>query len=323
MDRPEGIKNITEPDLGEIILYQSEDGTSALDVHLKDETVWLTQKQIAALFATERSVVTKHIGNVFRTGELDREAVCAKFAHTAEDGKIYRTSFYNLDVIIAVGYRVNAKRGTQFRIWATGVLKDHLVRGYTLNQQRLAEKGVAELKQAMALLATTLESHELVSDEGRAVLEVVSRYARTWRLLLEYDEERLVVPAARHGAGTGLGLDEVRRAIAALQKELAARGEATCSARSGVTVWPACSAPSARLSAARISIRALRKRRPISSTSSSRITPFPTATSGSARSSSCFTCGGTALPVSITGPWWPWPCLPRPANLGTRNCWCD
>ena len=215
------------PDLGEIILYQSEDGTSALDVHLKDETVWLTQKQIAALFATERSVVTKHIGNVFRTGELDREAVCAKFAHTAEDGKTYRISFYNLDVIIAVGYRVNAKRGTQFRIWATGVLKDHLVRGYTLNQQRLAEKGVAELKQAMALMATTLESHELVSDEGRAVLEVVSRYAHTWRLLLEYDEERLVVPAARHGAGTGLGLDEVRRAIAALQKELAARGEAT------------------------------------------------------------------------------------------------
>jgi len=214
-------------DLGEIILYQSEDGTSALDVHLKNETVWLTQKQIADLFATERSVVTKHIGNVFRTGELAREAVCAKFAHTAEDGKIYRTSFYNLDVIIAVGYRVNAKRGTQFRIWATQVLRDHLVLGYTLNQRRLAEKGVAELKQAMALLATTLESHELISDEGRAVLEVVSRYARTWRLLLEYDEERLSVPAARHGVKPGLGLDETRRAIAALKKELAVRGEAT------------------------------------------------------------------------------------------------
>ncbi|WP_208596405.1 virulence RhuM family protein [Desulfonatronospira thiodismutans] len=96
---------------------------------MKDETVWLTQKQIAALFEAERSVVTKHIGNIFRSGELDREAVCAKFAHTAEVGKTYRTTFYNLDVIIAVGYRVNAKRGTQFRIWATQVLKEHLVRG--------------------------------------------------------------------------------------------------------------------------------------------------------------------------------------------------
>lgn len=146
---------------------------------------------------------------------------------TAADGKRYKTKYFNLDVIISVGYRVKSQRSTQFRIWATGVLKDHLVRGYTLNQRRLAEKGVAELKQAMALLSTTLESHELVSDEGRAVLEVVNRYARTWRLLLEYDEERLPVPAARHGARAGLRLDEVRRAIAALKDELATRGEAT------------------------------------------------------------------------------------------------
>ena len=216
-----------KPDLGEIILYQTEDGTSALDVHLKDETVWLTQKQIAALFETERSVVTKHIGNIFRTGELDKEAVCAKFAHTADDGKIYQTSFYNLDVIIAVGYRVNARRGTQFRIWATGVLKDYLVRGYTMNQRRLAEKGLNELRQTMALLVSTLESHELVSEVGRAVLDVVSRYACTWRLLLEYDEERLAVPEGRHGAKSGLESNEVRRAIDMLKKELTAQGEAT------------------------------------------------------------------------------------------------
>ena len=131
-----------------------------LNVHLKDETVWLTQKQIAALFEAERSVVTKHIGNIFRSGELGREAVCAKFAHTAEVGKTYRTTFYNLDVIIAVGYRVNAKRGTQFRIRATQVLKEHLVRGYTLNQRRLAEKGIEELKQTLALVANTLGNRD-------------------------------------------------------------------------------------------------------------------------------------------------------------------
>ncbi|MGV1099706.1 RhuM family protein [Thiovibrio sp. JS02] len=214
-------------DLGEIILYQSEDGTSALDVHLKDETVWLSRQQMAELFGRDYKTVSKHINNVFNDGELRKKSVVANFATTGSDGKIYQVEYYNLDVVISVGYRVNSKRGTRFRIWATQVLKDHLVRGYTLNRQRLAEKGVAELKQAMALLATTLESHELVSDEGRAVLEVVSRYARTWRLLLEYDEERLSVPAARQGVKPGLGLDETRRAIATLKKELAVRGEAT------------------------------------------------------------------------------------------------
>jgi hypothetical protein len=98
---------------GEIIIYQDEGGQSSLEVRLQDETVWLTQKQIATLFETERSVITKHINNVFRTRELERDSVCAKFAHTADDGKTYRTKFYNLDVIIAVGYRVNAKRGTK------------------------------------------------------------------------------------------------------------------------------------------------------------------------------------------------------------------
>ncbi len=127
--------------VGEIIIYQSEDGHPSIDVHLKDETVWLTQKQISSLFETERSVVTKHINNVFRTGELARNAVCAKFAHTAGDGKVYQIIFYNLDMIIAVGYRVNAKRGTQFRIWATSVLKDHLVRGYSLEQRRIFRPG--------------------------------------------------------------------------------------------------------------------------------------------------------------------------------------
>lgn len=214
-------------DLGEVILYQSEDGTSVFDVHFKNETVWLSRQQMAELFGRDYKTVSKHINNVFNDGELRKKSVVANFATTGSDGKIYQVEYYNLDVVISVGYRVKSQRGTQFRIWATQVLKDHLVRGYTLNQRRLAEKGVAELKQAMALLATTLESHELVSEEGKAVLEVVSRYARTWRLLLEYDEERLAVPAARHGARAGLQLDEVRRAIAALKMELAARGEAS------------------------------------------------------------------------------------------------
>ncbi|MFH7320143.1 RhuM family protein [Desulfurivibrio sp. D14AmB] len=211
-------------DLGEIIMYQSEDGTNAIDVHLKDETVWLTQAQMVELFQRDQSVISRHVNSVFREGELSSQGNMQKMHIASSDKPV---ASYSLDVVISVGYRVKSQRGTQFRIWATGILKDHLVRGYTVNQRRLAEKGVAELKQAMALLATTLEGHELVSDQGRAVLEVVSRYARTWQLLLEYDEERLAVPAVRHGVKAGVKLDEVRRAIAALKKELAARGEAT------------------------------------------------------------------------------------------------
>jgi len=214
-------------DHGEIILYQSEDGESVIDVHLKNETVWLTQKQLAELFETERSVVTKHINNTFKTGELIKDAVCAKFAHTASDGKTYQTNHYNLDVIIAVGYRVNARRGTQFRIWATSVLKNHLVNGYAINQKRLAERGEGELRQLLALLSNTLQSQELVNDEGKAVLDIVNRYARTWRLLLEYDEDRLRLPGKKDTGQSTFPLDQARAAIASLKQELTAKGEAT------------------------------------------------------------------------------------------------
>ncbi len=214
-------------DLGEIILYQSEDGHTAMDVHLKDETVWLTLSQITELFDRDKSVISRHLGNVFQTGELVREAVVAKNATTASDGKTYQVDYYNLDAIISVGYRVNSKRGTQFRIWATSVLKNHLVRGYSLNKRRLAEKGVDELRQVLSLLAGTLENHNLVSEEGLAVLEVVNRYSRTWQLLLQYDENNLPTPETKHVAKYGLEIDKARQAIAAFKKELMVRREAS------------------------------------------------------------------------------------------------
>ena len=106
---------------------------------MEEDTVWLTQAQISKLFGIERSVITKHLNNVFKNGELRENSVCAIFAHTASDGKIYKTQFYNLDVIISVGYRVNSAQATQFRIWATKTLKDHLLKGYTINEKRLLE----------------------------------------------------------------------------------------------------------------------------------------------------------------------------------------
>ena len=149
---------------GEVVLYEAADGQIRLDVRLEQDTVWLTQAQMSDLFGRERSVITKHVRSVFREGELEVESVCAKFAHTAEDGKTYQVEHYNLDVIISVGYRVKSKRGIQFRIWATRTLKDHLLRGYTLNEKRLREKGLGEIEQAVGLLARTLTQHALVTE---------------------------------------------------------------------------------------------------------------------------------------------------------------
>jgi len=182
---------------GEVILYQTEDGQTGIDVQLKDETVWLTLNQIAELFGRDKSVISRHLRKIFQSEELKRSAVVAKNATTAADGKTYQVDYYNLDAILSVGYRVNSKRGTQFRIWATTVLKQHLVQSYTLHQQRLAEKGTAEIKQVLDLLSNTLESHGLVSDNGKSVLSLVRNYARTWQLLWQYDEDSLPLPKAR------------------------------------------------------------------------------------------------------------------------------
>jgi len=213
---------------GEVVLYEAPDGQIRLDVRLEQDTVWLTQAQMAELFGRERSDITKHIRRVFREEELEAKSVCANFARTAEDGKTYQVDHYNLDVVISVGYRVKSKRGTQFRIWATRTLRDHLLRGYTLNEKRLRERGLGEIEQAVSLLARTLTEHALVTDEGRAVLEVVQQYTRAWRLLLEYDEGRLSEkPTHPLKPSADLSLAHARTAIARLRESLAARGEAT------------------------------------------------------------------------------------------------
>ena len=218
---------IDNSDKGEILLYESDDGKESIVVRLADETVWLSLNQISDLFGRDKSVISRHFSNIFQDGELERTAVVAKNATTATDGKIYQVEFFNLDAIISVGYRVNTKRGTQFRIWATKVLKDHLVKGFTVNQQRLAEKGIQEAQQVLSLLADTLEGHDLVSDEGRSVLSIVNRYARTWQLLLQYDEDRLPLPGAARGESAFLEINQVRKAIKALKEELLNKGEAT------------------------------------------------------------------------------------------------
>lgn len=215
---------------GEIVVYEAPDGEVRVDVRLERETVWLSQRQMAEIFDTSTDNVGLHLKNVFSEGELDEAATTEDYSVVQTEGRRQvrrRVRHYNLDAIISVGYRVSSRRGTQFRIWATRTLRDHLLRGYTLNERRLAERGLGEVEQAVGLLARTLTTHALVTDEGRAVLEVVQRYTRSWRLLLEYDENRLgEKPAKPVTPAEPLGIRDARAAAARLREDLASRGEA-------------------------------------------------------------------------------------------------
>jgi hypothetical protein len=153
----------------EIILYQLENSFS-LEVMMENETVWLTQAQMAQLFQKERSVITKHINNIYKEGELNRQITCAKFAHMGLDkDQKYETTMYNLDVIISVGYRVKSKRGTQFRIWATNILKDYLLKGYAINQrlERVEKKLYEHDEKFDLIIKTSLPPKEGLFFEGQ------------------------------------------------------------------------------------------------------------------------------------------------------------
>ena len=166
-----------------IVIYQTEDGKTSVDVRMDGDTVWLSQAQMAELFQKDRTVIGRHISNIFKEGELDESLVCANFAHTKDYGR--REGFtqtknvvlYNLDVIISVGYRVKSQRGTQFRIWANKVLKEYLVKGYAINKA-LTEQRYTELKQLVSVLGRTVKAQEsLASDEAFGLVEVVADYA--------------------------------------------------------------------------------------------------------------------------------------------------
>ena len=213
----------------QVRIFTSTDGQAQLEVALDQETVWLSQVQMAELFGKDVRTVNEHVGNVFQEGELEKEPTIRKFRIVRQEGKrqVQREiDHYNLDMIISVGYRVKSQRGVQFRKWATQVLKDHLVEGYTLNQRRLAERGI-EFEQAVDLLSRTLTNQGLVSNEGEAVARVISDYARSWSLLQGYDEQQLAEVGIKQPDMQPLELDEALKAIGELKQTLIAKGEAT------------------------------------------------------------------------------------------------
>jgi prophage maintenance system killer protein len=169
----------------EIAIYQTSKGAIELRGDVGKDTIWATQSQIAEVFDIDRSVATKHIKNIIRDGELDEKQVCAKFAHTAEDGKTYQVQFYNLDVILAVGYRANSNKAIEFRKWATKVLREHITKGYTINPARI-KKNYAEFIEAVEKVRSLLPAR-IKSDTG-SILELIKVFADTWFSLAAYDK---------------------------------------------------------------------------------------------------------------------------------------
>ena len=217
----------TEPNKGEIVIYKTKDGKTSLDVKLEEETIWLTQKQMAELFGKNRVTITEHIQNVFKEGELEEKSVCREFRHTAKDGKSYTAQYYSLDVTISVGYRVKSKQGTQFRIWANQVLKDHIIKGYTLNPKRLPETNLKELEQALVLIKSTLNNKQLTSDEATGLLKVITDYANSWILLQQYDSNKLEEPKKKHKPKYIINYEKAIEAISKLKSDLKSKKEAS------------------------------------------------------------------------------------------------
>ena len=199
-----------------MVLYEAADGGPGLEVRLERDTVWLSQAQMVDLFERDQSVVSRHLRNVFVEGELDAGSNMQKM-HIAGSAK--PTTFYSLDVVISVGYRVKSNRGTQFRIWATRVLREHLVRGYTVNERRLKE-----LQQAVRLVADVAERRELSGDEAKAVLRVVSDYAYALDVLDDYDHQRVQLREVQLGAASTLSVEEARRVVERLRDRFGGSG---------------------------------------------------------------------------------------------------
>ncbi len=178
----------------QIVIYQTEDGQTSINVKMEGETVWLSQQQMAELFQTDRTSILRHIKNIYATEELQESATCAKNAQVRLEGKrqvVRQVPFYNLDMIISVGYRVNSKRGTQFRIWANRILKDYLVKGYAINGQIAIQK-YEELSQLVDVLGRTIQSQpELTTDENRELIGVVADYNYALDTLDRYDYQQL------------------------------------------------------------------------------------------------------------------------------------
>lgn len=212
-----------------IEIYETEDGKVAVNVYLTKNTLWLSLNQIAQLFERDKSVITKHLKNIYQEKELSVESTVAKFATVQIEGQrnVKRLiEYYNLDAIISVGYRVNSKRGTQFRRWSSQVLTNHLIKGYSINKKQLNQDSIFQLQQTISLLSKTLIQEGLVNETGANILNLIQSYSKTWNILIRYDENRLSIDA-NPSFSENLTYDEAIKAIHILKAELINKKEAS------------------------------------------------------------------------------------------------
>jgi hypothetical protein len=181
----------------DIVIYKNSNSITEIEVKLANDSVWLSLNQMGDLFGRDKSVISKHLSNIFKEKELERDSVVANSATTAADGKTYKVDHFNLDVIISVGYRVKSKQGTQFRIWANKILKDYLTKGYALDKRRLEDqtRQLEELKQTVKLLGHVVESKLLNTDEATGLLKVLTDYSYALDVLDRYDHQILEIEA--------------------------------------------------------------------------------------------------------------------------------
>lgn len=213
---------------GQIEIYQTDDGQTQIQVRLEKETLWLSQAQMGELFDKDTDTISLHLKNIYQSGELNKEATTEESSVVRMEGKRQvrrKITFYNLDAIISVGYRVNSQKGTRFRIWATQCLKDYLVKGYTINRQRF-EHNAAELKQALALIQKAAYSPSLATDMGRGLVDIMGRYTQTFLWLQQYDEGLLEEPKGKDG-GILPSPDSAMASLAELKVQLIDRSEAS------------------------------------------------------------------------------------------------
>jgi death-on-curing family protein len=215
--------------MNQIEIYQTKDKQTQVEVSFQEDTVWLTQMQMADLFSKSRVTITEHIRNVFKEKELKEVSVCRKFRHTGKDGKSYEVQCYNLDVIISVGYRVKSKRGTQFRQWATQRLKDFLVKGFTLNEKRLQQvlQNMQQLEQAVKLIQQSGNSGQLSEVEARGLLDIITNYTHSFILLNQFDSNSLPDEKLNENITYEIKYSEAVKAITELKKQLIKKKEAS------------------------------------------------------------------------------------------------
>jgi prophage maintenance system killer protein len=209
---------------GEIIIYQTPDGTTNLDVRLENETIWLTQAQIAELFGTKRPAITKHLNNIYKSGELEGMSTCSILEHMGNDTRqMYQTKYYNLDVILSVGYRVNSKNATLFRIWANRILKEYFFKGYAINQ-RIKTEQLEDLKQTIKILSNVLQHKKLTADESQGLLQVITDYTYALDTLDRYDYQSLEINKTTKESHFHATYENAIEAIAILRQKFGSGG---------------------------------------------------------------------------------------------------